>query len=80
MDIAQILRYIPDYQVFYTVDELDQQTRLLAEKYPDVIHTEVIGTSRQGHPIQSMVLGHGPKNALCFACPHPTRYLFSWRP
>lgn len=71
MDIAQILRYIPDYQVFYTVDELDQQTRLLAEKYPDVIRTEVIGTSRQGHPIQSMVLGRGPKNALCFACPHP---------
>ena len=71
MDITKILDWIPEYEAFYTVDELDGQVRRLAGTYPQVIRTEVIGTSRQGHPIQAMIAGHGAKNAICFACPHP---------
>lgn len=71
MDITKILDWIPEYEAFYTVDELDGQVRRLAGAYPQVIRTEVIGTSRQGHPIQAMIAGHGAKNAICFACPHP---------
>lgn len=71
MQISQLLNLVPDYATFYTVDELDAQIDRLARTYPDVIRTQVIGVSRQGHPIKAMILGHGEKNALCFACPHP---------
>ena len=71
MDILQVLDYVPNYKTFYTVDELDHQIQQLAKKYPDVIRTDIIGMSRNGHPIQAMIMGSGDKNALCFACPHP---------
>ena len=71
MQIEEILNLVPDYATFYTVDELDRQIDRLAQAYPDTIRTEIIGTSRQGHPIKAMIMGRGQKTALCFACPHP---------
>lgn len=71
MKIESILSKIPDYQAFYTVDELDEQIRLLESEYLDVVKVNEIGTSRKGHPILCMSMGNGKKNALCFACPHP---------
>ncbi len=71
MKLENILSKIPDYKNFYTVNELDEQVRLLQNKHPDIIEVKEIGTSRNGHKILSMSLGTGEKNALCFACPHP---------
>lgn len=71
MDIPKILEWVPAYETFCTVDELDAEVRRIAAAYPQVVRTEVVGTSRQGHPIQAMIMGRGKKNALCFACPHP---------
>jgi hypothetical protein len=71
MKIESILSKIPDYQTFYTVDELDQQIRILEAEYPDIVKVNEMGTSRKGHPILCMSIGNGKKNALCFACPHP---------
>ncbi len=71
MKIEDILLKVPDYKVFYTVDEMDSRITLLEEKYPGSIETFVAGDSRKGHPIRCMKIGRGEKNALCFACPHP---------
>ncbi|MDF2532159.1 MAG: peptidase [Clostridia bacterium] len=71
MKIESILSKIPDYQAFYTVDELDEQVRILEAEYSDVVKVDEIGTSRNGHSILCMRIGNGKKNALCFACPHP---------
>lgn len=71
MKIETVLSRLPDYKTFYTVDELDEQIRLLAAQYPDIVKVNIIGTSRKGHPILCMSMGNGPKNALCFGCPHP---------
>ncbi len=71
MDISQILALVPDYQVFYTVDELNQESLALEQAYPETISSFVIGSSRQGYPIRCLKMGTGKKNALCFACPHP---------
>lgn len=71
MDIEKILDWIPDYKSFFTVDELNERALQLAETYPDVISTKVIGMSEKGYPIRAMIAGKGKQNALCFACPHP---------
>jgi hypothetical protein len=70
-DFQRILDAVPDYQVFLTVDELDASARALAEQYPDTVTLFEAGRSRKGHPILCLKIGDGPRNALCYACPHP---------
>ncbi|PAE29266.1 peptidase [Paenibacillus sp. 7884-2] len=71
MNLEQIISNVPDYQHFMTVDEMDESTQRLAERYPDTVEVFEVGRSRDGHPILCTKIGNGPKNALCFALPHP---------
>lgn len=71
MKIERILEKVPDYKAFLTVDEMDALVRQRAAAHPDAIELRTIGVSRAGHPILCTKIGAGPKNALCFACPHP---------
>jgi hypothetical protein len=71
MNFQSVVDQVPDYQAFLTVDELDKSSRKLAEEFPDIVTLFEAGTSRAGHSILCMKIGDGPKNALCFACPHP---------
>jgi hypothetical protein len=71
MNIEEILLSVPDYKSFYTVNEMNARCAALAEMHPDAVRVYSIGTSRQGDAITCMQLGHGKKNAVCFACPHP---------
>lgn len=66
-----IIENVPDYKTFLTVDELDESSKDLAKKYPDVVEIFEAGRSRGNHPIYCLKIGNGPKNALAFACPHP---------
>lgn len=69
--LLQVLEDVPDYQVFLTVDELKASARQLATQHPQVVEILPVGHSRQGDPIESLRIGHGPKTALLFAMPHP---------
>ncbi len=71
MDIESILDKVPDYESFYTVDELAWHSLALAAAFPGAVRAYSIGASRNGDPILCMELGRGSKNAVCFACPHP---------
>lgn len=71
MDLKDILSRVPDYQEFFTVDEMDKRTLALAQEFPDVVKVEQIGRSRWGRPIHCLVIGSGSQNALVFGCPHP---------
>ncbi len=71
MNIGEILKNIPDYKVFHTVEEMNRRTLHLAKEYPEVVKVEQVGTSRAGSPIYCLVIGHGSKNALMYGCPHP---------
>ncbi|WP_338448842.1 M14 family zinc carboxypeptidase [Niallia oryzisoli] len=71
MNMQEVVNNVPDYQVFLTVDEMDRSTRELAREFPSIVTVFEAGTSRKGHSILCMKIGDGPKNALCFACPHP---------
>jgi len=71
MNLQSIVDNVPDYKAFLTVDEMDESCRKLAREFPDIVTVFEAGKSRKGHPILCMKIGDGPKNALCFACPHP---------
>jgi len=71
MNFKDIVKEIPDYENFYTVNEMDEHSLALAEKYPDKVKVYEAGKSRAGHPIYVIEIGNGSKNALLFGCPHP---------
>lgn len=71
MNFQSVVANVPDYKAFLTVDEMDESCRKLANEFPDLVTVFEAGKSRKGHSILCMKIGDGPKNALCFACPHP---------
>ncbi|MEA4883251.1 MAG: M14 family zinc carboxypeptidase [Clostridia bacterium] len=66
-----LLKGVPNYTRFYTVDELNQRAEELARRYPDVVELVELGASRNGTPIRSLKIGSGERVALMFGCPHP---------
>jgi len=82
----RIINDVPDYQVFLTVDELNESSQQLASQYPDTVKLEEIGRSRKGEPIPLLTIGNGRRTALLFGCPHPNEPIgammleyLSWR-
>jgi hypothetical protein len=69
--IFQLMRDVPDYQTFLTVDELDESMHRLAKQFPQIVTLLPLGKSRQGSPITAMKIGNGSKVGLMFAMPHP---------
>jgi len=67
----KLINQIPDYKTFLTVDEMDQSSKELAQKYPDVVSIFEMGKTRDNHPLYCLKIGNGKKNALMFGCPHP---------
>ena len=70
-EVLALLDDVPDYQVFLTVDELNESARKLAEQYPQTVEWFEIGHSRAGERIHALKIGSGSQNALLFAMPHP---------
>lgn len=68
---AKLLGGIPDYQVFFTLDQFDASSRELAARYPETVTLLQIGTSRAGRPILCLKIGDGAENVLMMGCPHP---------
>jgi hypothetical protein len=71
MRYTELIEDVPDFKKFYTVKELDERSKALAEKYPDRVRMTLAGNSRNGEPIYVLEIGNGKKNALLFGCPHP---------
>ncbi|MHC8514294.1 M14 family zinc carboxypeptidase [Sporosarcina sp. ITBMC105] len=67
----EVIRNIPNYEEFLTVDEMDANSHKLAEEYPDVVDIFEIGRTRENHPLYCLKIGEGSKNALMFGLPHP---------
>jgi hypothetical protein len=69
--LNRILTAVPDYKVFHTVAEMDENSRKLAAEYPDLVSIFEIGKTSKGYPINCLKIGFGSKNALLMGCPHP---------
>lgn len=70
-EFEKIIENVPDYKVFLTVDEMDENSKQLAKDYPDIVSIDIAGFSRQNHPIYCLKIGNGKKKAFLFGCPHP---------
>ena len=68
---VELIKNIPDYKEFLTVDELDASSFALAERYPDCVSVFPIGNTKEGRTLYCLKVGSGSKNALMFGCPHP---------
>lgn len=71
LDIRAYMSAVPDMERFYTVDELHQAMRDVAEQFPDLATLRRVGTSRLGEPLHLLSIGSGSQNAFVFGMPHP---------
>ena len=67
----RILKEIPDYKTFFTMDEMNESSKALAEEYPDIVSVSEIGKSRSGESMLCLKIGDGSHKGLMFGCPHP---------
>lgn len=82
----EVLKEVPDYKTFYTIDELNASSEKLAEKYPKKVKISTAGKSRKEEKIKILKIGKGKKAAFLFGFPHPnepigsmTLEYLSWR-
>jgi hypothetical protein len=71
IDIDTALKRVPEYERFYTLDEMLARTRATAENYPDLATLQIVGKSTDGLDIPMLRIGNGKTPILLFACPHP---------
>jgi len=69
--IKQVIKNVPEYTFFKTVDELNESSRELAEKHPDIASFYQVGNSMAGDPIYCLKIGKGSKAILLYGFPHP---------
>lgn len=69
--IQDLIKRVPSYQEFLTVNELYQSDRELAKKHPHIVKLKTIGASKNGAPIQALEIGEGRYRAVLFGFPHP---------
>ncbi len=69
--LKETVESVPDYKVFKTVDELNESSKELAKRYPNVVNLLEVGNSRDNNPIYCLKIGNGKKSVLLYAFPHP---------
>ncbi len=69
--IKAVIKSVPEYEYFKTVDELNESSRKLAEQYPDLASFYKIGESMAGDPIYCLKIGNGSRAILMYGFPHP---------
>jgi len=69
--IEQIINRVPDYKEFLTVEEMDKNSKKLANKYPEIVEVFEMGKTRDNNSLYCLKIGKGSKNGLMFGCPHP---------
>ncbi|MCK4392872.1 peptidase M14 [Candidatus Bipolaricaulota bacterium] len=67
----KIIKDIPDYEEFLTVEELNRGSVKLTREHPSVVELSTVGRSRAGDPIQALIIGEGKQTAFLFGTPHP---------
>ncbi len=72
---SEISTMIVKYKKAYTAAQVRKDVALLAETYPELINTEVVGHSVKGSPIPLVKLGKGDRKALITAGIHAREYL-----
>jgi hypothetical protein len=69
-DFSEILDNIPDWERYYTVDELHRRTLDLVSEYPGKVELLDLGKSTEGETIECLKIGDGRYNALVHGFPN----------
>src|SRR3989304_2947325 len=69
--VDELLDPIPSIDRFKTMDELEDGSRELAEKYPNVVELRTIGASSEGRPINAFIIGDGDESVFFYGFTHP---------
>jgi len=69
--VRELLEGVPRLNRFRTVDELEEASRELAEKYPGIVEWRRIGESSEGRPISALIIGEGDRSAFLYGFTHP---------
>jgi hypothetical protein len=68
--LLEILDKIPDWNKYYTVDELHETSAKLVNDYPEVVEMIELGKSTNGESIECLKIGEGELNALIHGFPN----------
>jgi hypothetical protein len=66
----ELLRAVPDYRRFLTVDELEASTDRLLARRTGVVDSWPAGESAAGHPLRCIEVAGGPRRALLLGLVH----------
>lgn len=69
--VNRIIREVPAYQEFLTVNELNESSKRLSSQYPKIVEMFEVGESSNGEKIQGLKIGEGATKVLLLGCPHP---------
>ncbi len=69
--VHELVDGVPRIDRFRTVEELEEASRELAEKYPDIVEWRRIGESSEGRPITALIVGEGERSAFLYGFTHP---------
>jgi hypothetical protein len=62
---------VPEFTRFRLVDELEEASKQLAERYPGSVELRTIGESSEGRPINALFIGEGDRFAFLYGFTHP---------
>jgi len=71
MTLDERLARVPEFTIFYGVDELYDHAKRVAEGNPKLCSLSYVGESKSGEKIPMATVGNGPVSILLFASPHP---------
>ena len=64
------LNKVPDYERFFTLDEMLAKAKAVADNHPEVYRYDIVGHSTDGEVIPMLTTGRGAP-VLLYASPHP---------
>ncbi|WP_405145697.1 M14 family zinc carboxypeptidase [Sphaerisporangium sp. NBC_01403] len=71
MDVRELMRRVPDFDRFPSVDEMHAELDEFARLHPGLVSLRRIGTSRLGEPLRALTVGTGDRDAVIIGGPHP---------
>lgn len=66
-----LLRAVPHYDAFLSLDEMRQRRQALMDRYPRLFRARTVGQSRDGRTIELLSAGHGERALMLVGAPHP---------
>jgi hypothetical protein len=68
---SELIDGVPNLEQFKLVQELENASVELAQKYPSVVEWREIGRTSEGRPITALIIGSGQESVFLYGFTHP---------